>query len=53
MENICFEIMTGTIFRNNVHLVAYLSSYHEKTIKALYGACLGGAGRLSTSPRIR
>ena len=30
-----------------LHLVVYLSSYHEKAIKALLPARLGVAGRLS------
>ena len=32
-------------------LAAYLSSYHEKAIKALSQAHLGVAGHLSTTPR--
>ena len=36
---------------STVTLVAYLSSYHEKAINALQRVRLGGAGRLSTTPR--
>ena len=31
--------------------ISHLSSYHEKTIKALQRACLGVGGHLSTAPR--
>ena len=34
-----------------LYLVAYLSSYHEKAIKALYRARLEVASHLSTTPR--
>ena len=47
--SVLYDILSSSI--NCMYLVAYLSSYHKKAIKVLWGAHLGIARHRSTPPR--